>query len=120
MIFGKLEAAIMDLVWERGSLSVRDAVEEIGKTRRIAYTTVMTVMNRLVGKKVLARKARGNAFVYRPVKTREAFFAGASRKIIDSLIAECGAVAVAQFVDSLDRVDPKLKRRLEDELTRRA
>lgn len=111
-ILGKLESTIMEIAWERGEISVRDVVQEINKKRNIAYTTVMTVMNRLVEKHILSRKAHHHAFLYRPQKTKEAFFANASKQVIDSLIAECGEVAVTQFVNRLEKVDPELWKRV--------
>ena len=77
-LLGELERQIMDVVWKAGDATVRDVVEILQKRRDIAYTTVMTVMNRLVEKRVLTRKERSSAFTYTAAQKRESFFSRAS------------------------------------------
>lgn len=50
---GSLEAAILAVVWQHDSVTVREVYETLRKRRQIAYTTVMTVMNNLVKKHLL-------------------------------------------------------------------
>src|SRR5580765_5695242 len=59
---GSLESEVMERVWRRGELSVRDLHEEIGS--RLAYTTVMTTLDRLYKKGMLQRRKVGKAFLY--------------------------------------------------------
>lgn len=102
--FGALEQAIMDVVWAVSRATVREVMEQL-RRRRVAYTTIMTVMNRLVTQRVLVREpGTGGAFVYRARLSREAYGAQASRITIDVLLRQYGSVALAQFVDRLDRV----------------
>jgi BlaI family penicillinase repressor len=54
----------MKVVWERGSATVRDVYEELLKRRKIAYTTVMTVMGVLDQKGRLKKSVSGRAYVY--------------------------------------------------------
>lgn len=69
--FGELEAAIMDRLWRAtGPQSVRDVLEDLQKDRTIAYTTVMTVMERLYRKERLTREEHHRAYLYSPVQTR--------------------------------------------------
>ena len=94
----------MDVVWNHDSVTVRDVVEAL-RERRVAYTTIMTVMNRLVAQHILNRQAgTSGAFSYRAKRNREAFQAEASRAAIDDLLQRYGAVAMAQFIDRLDKV----------------
>ena len=58
------ELEIMKVVWELGPATVRDVYEELLKRRRIAYTTVMTMMNILEEKKHLKKRAQERAYVY--------------------------------------------------------
>jgi BlaI family penicillinase repressor len=64
---GPLEAEILAMVWERdpAAASVREIYEELLEKRRIAYTTVMTVLGNLVKKGLLARGQSGIAYLYR-------------------------------------------------------
>lgn len=69
--FGELEAAIMDRLWSWDRpASVREVREDLQRDRSIAYTTVMTVMDNLHRKGVLARERDGRAYRYRPVHSR--------------------------------------------------
>lgn len=102
-ILGELEAEIMEVVWKLETASVRDVLEKINLKRKIAYTTIMTVMSRLYDKGVLKRNLDvSGAYVYRAAKTREGFFAAASKKMINGLLSDYGEVAVAQFLDAVE------------------
>ena len=59
---GPLEIQVMEVVWERGESSVRDVVEKLDN--RLAYTTVMTTLDRLFKKSLLDRFKSERAFVY--------------------------------------------------------
>ncbi|MDP2789856.1 MAG: BlaI/MecI/CopY family transcriptional regulator [bacterium] len=112
--FGELETAIMDVVWSTNPISVRDVLERLD--RGGAYTTVMTVMQRLFDKGLLKRKLVDNAYQYEPAIPKEQFVEQTVRKTVDQLVNGFGNVALAHFVDALDDVDDKrlekLRRRL--------
>lgn len=114
--FGDLEQAIMDVIWDSSSLTVREVVDAL-RRRRVAYTTVMTVMNRLVTQRVLVRQAGpSGAFTYRARLNRHHYSAQASRRAIDDLLRRYGAVALAQFVNRLDQVPAEKLARLRRQL----
>ena len=60
------ELEIMKIVWERHTATVRDVYEALLERRRVAYTTVMTMMKILEHKGYLNRKQVERAYVYRP------------------------------------------------------
>ena len=60
----------MKAVWDRGTATVRDVYEGLLAQRRIAYTTVMTMMNVLERKGHLRKRAEGRTFVYEPVRPK--------------------------------------------------
>jgi BlaI family transcriptional regulator, penicillinase repressor len=62
------ELEIMKIVWMRGSATVRDVYEELLKRRKIAYTTVMTMMGILEQKGHLNKSADERAYVYTPAQ----------------------------------------------------
>ncbi len=69
--FGELEAAVMDHLWSAdGPVSVRAMLGLLQKHRAIAYTTVMTVMERLFRKGLLTRVEAGKAYLYSPTRSR--------------------------------------------------
>lgn len=106
-VLGDLEAEIMQVIWRRGSASIREVWDEVKPKRPLAFNTVMTVMNRLVGKGLLRREDRRGNYRYHPRLDRQAFLAWVSHEVAEALIHEFGDVAVAQFVEVLHEVDPE-------------
>lgn len=105
-LLGTLEAEIMEILWRTGEATVREVVDELAQRRPIAYTTVMTVMGRLVEKELLRRTRDGPGYRYQPTSTKETFLEQASQRIVEDLVADLGEVAIAKFVEVLERVDP--------------
>ena len=69
--FGELEAAVMQVLWQRGApATVREVLAELTASRPLAYTTVMTVMDNLHRKGALQREMAGRAWRYRPTRSR--------------------------------------------------
>ena len=64
------ELEIMKIVWDRGSSTVREVYEVLLTRRKIAYTTVMTMMGILEQKGRLRKSEQARAFVYTPAETR--------------------------------------------------
>lgn len=83
----KLEFQIMEALWNRGQLSIREIQEEIPARKTPAYTTVQTTVYRMEAKGV-ARRVRkvGNFHVFEAVISREA----AQRRVIDDLLSYFG------------------------------
>lgn len=102
----------MEAVWRADrAVSVREIVEALnaGRTEPLAYTTVMTVMNRLADKQALARSPAGRSYVYEATAPDPAGIA------VKNVIRAYGDEAVAHFVDQA-RGDPELRRRMEQML----
>ena len=105
----ELEAEIMDEVWTRGDCTVRevlDALNARAPTPR-AYTTVMTVMQRLDGKGLLRRERNGRHDVYVAALGREAYAQARAGAQVGALVDEYGDVALAHFARQISRLDPK-------------
>ncbi|HEX2894425.1 MAG TPA: BlaI/MecI/CopY family transcriptional regulator [Marmoricola sp.] len=72
---GELEAAVMEVVWDAGRpIRVREVLDQLAGTapgQVPAYTTVMTVLDRLFAKQWVTREPVGHAYAYSPVQTRE-------------------------------------------------
>ena len=64
------ELEIMKIVWERDSTTVRDVYEVLLERRKVAYTTVMTMMKILEQKKYLKKTQTERAYVYRPAQPK--------------------------------------------------
>ena len=65
------ELEIMKIVWSRGASTVRDVYELLRKKRKVAYTTVMTMMNILVDKKHLRKETVDRVYRYEPTKPKK-------------------------------------------------
>jgi predicted transcriptional regulator len=103
-----LESEVMDAVWKAGvPMSVRRVLDVLNTQRSepLAYTTVMTVMNRLVAKSVLSREGERRSYVYEATATDIAGLA------VREVIRTHGDAAVTHFVDEV-RADPAVLRRL--------
>jgi predicted transcriptional regulator len=73
---GQLEALIMDRLWSSDRPgTVREVHDDLARNREIAYTTVMTVMDNLHRKNVVAREMTGRAYLYWPTRSREEYTA---------------------------------------------
>ncbi len=118
-LLGPLEGAVMDRIWKRGPLTVRDVVDEVGRSRGLAYTTVMTVMVRLHAKGLLARKREGKTYVYRAAFTREEHRARVSRDLARGLVSQFGDAALVAFSAELDGVDTQHRAALRRLATRK-
>jgi BlaI family transcriptional regulator, penicillinase repressor len=64
------ELEIMKIVWERDSATVRDVYEALLERRKVAYTTVMTMMKILERKKFLKKSQADRAYLYRPAQPK--------------------------------------------------
>ncbi len=77
------ELEIMKVVWRLGPCNVRQVYEAMLEQRKIAYTTVMTMMNILETKGFLKKKAGDKAFVYAPSKPQKTVIRGMVREFVD-------------------------------------
>ena len=100
---GPLEQEVMDCLWKEKSISVSGIHQCLQKKRKIAYTTVMTIMTRLTEKGFLIRKMEGKAYLYSPKKSKEQTAKNVIKKIVNSLVDQYGHEAVTAFTDELKR-----------------
>ena len=112
----KLERVVMERVWEQGRASVRSVLEAINddETRSPrAYTTVLTVMQRLEAKGLLKRRRRKGRFdVYVPAVDRTEYLRARADAEVDELIAEYGELALVQFARRAAALDPARREEL--------
>lgn len=111
-LLGELEHRVMAIFWAyRKPVPVGEVVRRLQRDRELAYTTVLTVINRLVAKGLLMRSA-GVAHHYHAVFTREQFFRSAAETFFGQMRRQFGPVAVACFAEELQRSDRKALKRL--------
>ncbi len=78
-----LELLCLRALWSLGEGNVRDVQAVVGQRRSLAYTTIMTVLDRLVRKGKLARRKVGRAFVYAPQTSRDEMRRAAIRELLE-------------------------------------
>ncbi|MEU1213722.1 BlaI/MecI/CopY family transcriptional regulator [Streptomyces sp. NPDC005790] len=98
---GDLEAEIMDCLWTWGRpATVRDVVDDINIRRPAACTTVMTVATILFNKGWLTREKQGQAWLYTPVRSREAYAAALMEDALG--VSEDRPAALAHFIERMN------------------
>lgn len=111
---GNLETDVMGVVWELGRASVQDVKDNLEPRRKLAYTTVMTVMSRLAEKGMLKRQKEGRAYVYTPAASREKVAGSLLRSMVNQLYDGATGRAVAQLLNTDAKVDDAELERLEE------
>lgn len=102
----------MDVLWDRSAsagagATVREVAEAL-RDRELAYTTVMTVLDRLAGKGMVEREREGRAWRYRPAASREAHIA---RLMLDALdLAGSRDAALVRFARSVTGTEAEVLR----------
>jgi len=79
-----LELECLKVLWKLGEGTVKDVRADLASTRNLAYTTVMTLMDRLVKKGRASRRKSGRMFVYTPVLPQEQARRAAVQELVDT------------------------------------
>lgn len=114
---GELEAAVMDIVWDRGGwVTVGEVHHVLTAKRALSYNTVLTIVGRLFEKGRLERHRDGRAYCYQPTQTRQEYTAARMEQVLD----ETGdrPAALASFVEGLGDDDRSQVRRILNALGR--
>ncbi len=101
---GHLEACVMDLMWSRGESNVRDVAEKLD--RPLAYTTVMTTLDRLYKKGFLDRRKSDRAFLYSPRLSRRDWEQQRAGELVAGFLAgpkPSGEMLISCFLDQVGR-----------------
>lgn len=116
---GPLERKVMGLIWRRpekaAEVSVRDI--QVAFEGRLAYTTLMTTLDRLHKKGLLNRRKEGRAFFYSPRFSSDEFERGVARQVIDKLLGR-GSDGVEPILACIIDAVSERDRSLLDELDR--
>ena len=96
------ELEIMKIVWERESATVRDVYETLLARRKVAYTTVMTMMKILEQKKYLKRTQLDRAYVYRPTQPKRLVVGAMVRDFINRVFNGATEPLLVHLVEEHD------------------
>ena len=99
----------MKIVWERGAATVRDVYETLLARRRIAYTTVMTLMKIMEEKKYLNRKLDGRAYVYQATRPKKQMIREMVNEFVNRVFNGSAEPLVAHLVEDRRLSQKELK-----------
>jgi predicted transcriptional regulator len=87
----------MEVVWRLGEARVHDVLKQFGRRKKLAYTTVLTVLQKLEKAGWLEHRNEGKSYIYRPTASREEAGAGSVRGFLKRVF-EGDAVAMFQHL----------------------
>jgi len=106
---GELQRAVLEIVWERGQASVHDVRKQLGRNgRRLAYTTVLTVMQKLEKAGWLEHRAEGKSYIYTPKRSREEAGAGSVRQFLNRVFDGDALAMFQHLIRESDLSDAEL------------
>ncbi len=117
---GPLEMTVMEILWSRGESNVRDVIQKL--ERPLAYTTVMTTLDRLFKKGLLARRKSERAFVYTPRLSRIAWEQKRAGDLVAGFLAgpqPSSDLLISCFLDAVGQQDASVLDELERKIKMR-
>ena len=103
------ELEIMKIVWQLEKATVRDVYEALLERRKIAYTTVMTMMKILEQKEYLKKSQEDRAYVYRPSRPKNQVIRGMVREFVDRVFNGSAQPLLLHLVEDRQVTEKELK-----------
>ena|SRR5215213_9605906 len=111
----ELERLVMEQVWQQGEAtvrSVREALNADATQPERAYTTVLTILQRLDAKRLVHRSRRGKTDVYTPAFARDEYLGARADAEVSELLEQYGELALVQFARRMAALDPERRHAL--------
>lgn len=96
---GELELDIMGIVWSKERATVKDVFEVMYERRKLAYTTIMTVMNRLAVKGILAQDKSAVPYEYTPLVKRDEMAQSMVGEVVDRMLEGSSSAVISFLMD---------------------
>ena len=100
----------MDIVWESKNCPARDVLTKLERDKKLAYTTVATILQRLYDKGLLVRKESSTGYIYSPKVSKEKYTKNVAQSFLKKFIDSFGDTAIASFADSIDKLPEKRRK----------
>jgi predicted transcriptional regulator len=94
-----LELELLKVVWARGEATVREVFQDLSKRRKIAYTTVLTMMGILEQKGHLKKTAGARAYIYRPVQPKDQVVEGMVEEFVNRVFSGSAKPLLVHLVE---------------------
>lgn len=102
-VFGELEAAIMECLWDRGQGTVSEVFKVLTAQREAAYSTVRTVMERLAEKGYLRCDSHQRAYIYTPTQSQDDFLRQVGQTVLGGLLQDFGETFATHLLEETVR-----------------
>jgi predicted transcriptional regulator len=106
---GKLQRAVVEVVWELGEATVRQVWERLSPDKEVSYTTILAAMQRLEKSGWLRHRAEGKSNVYLPTRTREQAGASSVRTFVQGMFDGNALLMFRHLVEEGDLSDEELQ-----------
>ena len=107
--FGELQRAVIEVVWELGEATVRQVWKRLCRKKELAYTTILTSMQRLERTGWLRHRVEGKKNVYLPTRTRAQAGAKSVRKFVQGMFNGNALLLFRQLVEQGELSDEELQ-----------
>ena len=116
-----VELEFMTRLWELGEATVRDVLDALGPTRKLAYTSGATILRILEQKEFVTSTRQGKTFLYKAALTKDVYQSRSLRNLSEKLFGNAPVALVARLVDddhlsaqALDEIRALIEKRLRD------
>ena len=121
---GNLQRSVMELVWQMGEATVHQVRDRLGRKKKLAYTTILTAMQKLEKAGWLTHRADGKTYTYLPTRTRRQAGASSVRSFMDRMfdgnavlmfqhLIRDGKLSAAELTELKKMIDNKRKEKKE-------
>jgi len=114
----ELERPLMEILWTKGSMKGRALYEEIRRKRDIAYTTALTVLDRLSKKGLIKKDRKSGIILFTPAVSRQAYESAVTESLVQKAFEVSPDLAVSAFADIFSKMPKgnleKLEKLLEE------
>ena len=117
-VLGELESKVMQEVWSTPQCTAKEILDRLREQRKIAHTTLLTILYRLYKKGLLTRSRVGKAFLYSPVMSHQQFSEMVTKDVLEALLKEDSRPILSTFVE-LVSTDQELFEELEELVKRK-
>ena len=106
---GELQRAVIEIIWKLGRANVHEVREHLADTKKLAYTTVLTTLQKLEKAGWLKHKNEGKSYVYLPTGTREQAGVKSLRKFIKHVFDGDAMLMFQQLIRETNLKDDELR-----------
>ena len=100
----ELERPVMEILWTKGSMRGKDLYEEIRQNKNIAYTTALTVLDRLSKKGLIKKDRQSGTILFTPLVSQEAYETAVTEGLIQRAFEMSPDLAVSAFADIFSKM----------------